>query len=69
MHVYKKKQVNMNLFFHPCMFPEIYKMAVYHKQAREQVEWMRAEAKRLKINAKYVCKHCNTGEVNGQKAT
>ena len=44
----------MNLFFHPCMLPEILKMAVYHKVAREQVEAIRKIAKERGISPKYI---------------
>lgn len=44
----------MNLFFSPCMLPEIFLMAVYFRQAEDQVTEVRRIAKERGISPKYV---------------
>ena len=43
----------MNLFYHPCMDPEIKIMEQNDMRAREQIAEIRERAKELKISAKY----------------
>jgi hypothetical protein len=44
----------MSLFFSPAMLPEIFVMAVYHRQAVEQLAEIRRLAKEQEISAKYI---------------
>jgi hypothetical protein len=46
----------MNFFFHPCMLPEIYKMAISHRIAELQVQEIRRIAKERGISPKYIKK-------------
>ena len=44
----------MNLFFHPCMLPEIFLIAMSNMKAREEIAEINRLAKERGIKPKYV---------------
>ena len=44
----------MNIFFHPCMFPEIFLMAYWGMKAREEIKEINRLAKEQGIKPKYI---------------